>query len=171
MADNPYMTPKAELVERPEHGIQCFERFSTWYVLGLTIITLSIYYIVWLYRRTQILNQLTPNKIGDRFIQVTLLLFSISLLVSVGEVVLEPSPTYVLVSDSLGYLSGIFELVWVFKFRNRLVDDVLEGEDTRSEVGPILTFFFQIFYLQYKINQQLDKLQAVDRTRSDPDNI
>ena len=165
--ENPYATPKAELIEKPQQAIERFERFSTWYVLGLTLVTFSVYYIYWLYQRTRILNQITQNKIGDGFIQLTVFLFFLSLLFSVGEIFQVQDQSYILMSDALGILSGIFELVWVFKFRNRLVDDVIDGENPRAEVGPVLTFFFQIFYLQYKINRQIDKTQTAAKSQAE----
>ena len=92
---------------------------------------------------------------------ITMLLFFFSLLVSVGELLHEQSQTYILASDALGLVSGIFEMIWVFKIRNRLVDDVIKTENPRAQIGPALTFFLQIFYLQYKINQQIDKIHTV----------
>ena len=161
MIDNPYKTPSADLIGQPYQAINRFERFSTWYVVGLTLITFTIYYIFWLYRRTKILNQISPHKISDWFMLITMLLFFFSLLVSVGELLHEQSQTYILASDALGLVSGIFEMIWVFKIRNRLVDDVIKTENPRAQIGPALTFFLQIFYLQYKINQQIDKIHTV----------
>lgn len=50
-------------------------------------------------------------------------------------------------------VASILILVWVFKFRNRFK---LIHQDKKIDLSPILTFFFQIFYLQYKINQVHD---------------
>ena len=64
-----YRPPSAELLG--EGNLKEFQRFSTWYVVGLTIITLTFYLPYWLYTRTSILNELSENKISIIFTRFT----------------------------------------------------------------------------------------------------
>ena len=72
---NDLYAPPASDLSRIDHAdISVFERFSTWYVVGLTIVTLSLYLPYWLYTRSISLNAITDNKISSYFINVTLII-------------------------------------------------------------------------------------------------
>ena len=168
---NPYATPNANLArDEPGRGIESFPRFSAWYVFGLIILTLSLYIAYWLFTRTRTLNKLSANKISTLFCYVTMAFFLLSLATAFGEVALAltadtlegstVSRNYAIFSNLISFISNILMLVWVFKFRNRLADNVIGGLSGRAAVGPVMTFFFQVIYLQYKINERIDAVHA-----------
>ncbi len=61
-----------------------------------------------------------------------------------------------MISFPISMLTMVLNLVWAFKFRNRL--NILSGSKKGDMfwLGGVLTFFFQIYYFQYKINEMHD---------------
>ncbi len=53
----------------------------------------------------------------------------------------------------------ILMTVWVFKIRNRLNRSINEFTLPCMPLGSIITFFFQEFYLSYKVNEIIETLQ------------
>ncbi|SIQ86753.1 DUF4234 domain-containing protein [Marinobacterium stanieri] len=155
IADNPYAAPEAELeVQQAEGDLSVFKYFTTWAVLGLSIITLGIYPIYWLYNRTQKLNTITPTPISQGFVTAALVIMILSTVLSYVLPFLG-STLLVLIGNLISLVSTVLFFVWVFKFRNRL-NAVTQSQGQPTWAGPVLTFFFSIFYLNYKINQHID---------------
>ena len=155
MSQNPYSSPNAELVAPGgDKTILKFNRFSAWAVLGLTIITLGIYPIYWLYSRAEIINQNYDRKVPMVWLYIlvttTILSFATELF---GET--EIMIIFMLVNLLLYFVSY---LVSLFTVRNRLQDIIQQSGTASGKVGPVLTFFFFTIYLQFKINQCLDQL-------------
>ena len=57
--NNPYSAPSADLDTEtsPDQRMRSLPYFSCWYVFGLTIITLGLYYPYWMFTRSKIINQ------------------------------------------------------------------------------------------------------------------
>ncbi len=159
---NPYATPASNVASdslgQDVSKIKSFKRFTTWGVIGLAIITLGIYGYYWMHSRTKILNTLIPeNKVASWLVPTVIGLGILNIIMSLLPIV---SPELAL---SLSFISLPFSLIgfaliviWAFKFRNRL--NIISGS-SKGDVfwlGPILTFFFQLYYFQYKINQMHD---------------
>ena len=150
---NIYSMPESDLLIDTGKSTDVFERFNTWYTIGLSIITLSFYMPYWLYTRSKSLNQIVDNKISSLFINTVITLYVLSFLIGIGEVFYENIEIYSIVSTFTNLAANILFIVCVFRFRNRLQNEVA---DPQVKVGIVLTFFFQIFYLQYKINELID---------------
>ena len=163
-----YKPPASDVTKRsnPDYGnIQIFERFSTWYVLGLSVITLNLYGAYWLYTRTNKLNQIIHYKISNTFSQTTLILYVLSYVIYFGGLILEIGDSYFLMGSSIfDLVANILVLVWVYKFRNRL-SETFSGEHFR--IGIVLPFFLMHIYLQYKLNELIDLNQHNKRMQVD----
>ena len=62
---NPYQTPEANLnISQSQGKIVNFKRFTAWGVFGLSVITLGIYPIYWMYSRALTVNDNHDNKIS-----------------------------------------------------------------------------------------------------------
>lgn len=159
VADNPYVAPEAELELQHDTGdLSVFPRFTTWAVFGLTIITLGIYAMYWLYNRTRKLNSICDDRIANGFVAAAIGVYVASGVSSIVVSVADPystSGSLMLIDSLLGIASYILTLVWVYKFRNRL-NRITNSQGKPTWAGPILTFFFSVFYLSYKVNQHLD---------------
>lgn len=160
---NPYKAPDAELTNSnfPQDGNNKFDRFGTWGVVGLSIITLSFYMVYWIYKRTLVLNRqpgITP--IGGAFMIVASALYIISFLFIIPEVVYPQSQDVMLLSQLVSIFSNIFFLVWAFKYKNRLNVVLSNSGIPVKSIGSVMTFFFQVIYLSYKTNEYIDNLNV-----------
>ena len=161
--DDIYSPPKSDVVKRSREdygNIYVFKRFSAWFVFIFSIVTLGIYVPYWLYTRTTKLNRISHSKISDLFIWSTTSLYVFTWVIIFSPLFFEfldsyigPSQPHMTYFPFIELLSNILILVWVFKFRNRL-DEMFSNAS--FNLGIILTFFFQIIYLQYKINELID---------------
>jgi len=151
-----YRPPESEVTVRDLGNINLFQRFNIWFVLILILLTLGLYIVYWLHTRTKILNQIVHHNISTIFVSVATLLFVLSFVIQVVGTLLEEAAVFPNAMQYFTYLpmleliSNILILVWVFKFRNQLQKTFSSSE---FDVGIIPTFFFQIIYLQYKINR------------------
>jgi len=150
----------------PQSG-QELKKTSVILLIFLIGITASIYYPVWfLTRRNAINNLQAKEKLGKGVFVFALVVVSISLLVyfmsgvmeglaeGLGEMnLLLTAKGLDLFSRILIWVAGI--LLWVQCFKVRRIFD--EHFNTHLQRGisfsRIATFFFQILYLQYKINR------------------
>ncbi|EAR61227.1 DUF4234 domain-containing protein [Neptuniibacter caesariensis] len=164
LAENPYSAPESNL-EKPLHSgdMSVFPRFSTWAVFGLSIITFGIYAAYWLYSRTNKLNSITDNKISQGFITTALVLYAASILVQFAPFIIgfESVATLMSISPLISLAVFVVWIVWAFKFRNRL-NEITNSAGKPTWAGPILTFFFQTFYLSYKVNQNIDVQKSLN---------
>lgn len=161
LSENPYSAPEADL-ETPvaAHDLSVFPRFTTWAVFGLSIITLGLYSLYWIYDRSKKLNSITEDKISHGFMTATLVVYLASYVLSFAPLIMGfGSEMLAILEPLLSLASFVMMIVWVFMFRNRL-NTITQSEGKPTWCGPILTFFFQVLYLNYKINQHLDLQQA-----------
>lgn len=157
---DPYKPPVVDVSPpdvRVKDTIQVFERFSTWYVFGLSVLTLGLYLVYWLITRSRKLNGLKfVEPISETYMQITAAAWVLYYPVSIGEIFMRDNFTYLMFSKAFTLLTTIMVLVWAFMFRNRL-NTFLERSSTKSsKLGPVFTFLFQVLYLSFKVNQNLD---------------
>lgn len=162
--NNPYTAPDADLAVESTGSavdkVKQFPRFTTWAVVGLTLITMGIYAFYWLYSRSKMLNRQIPeNKIPAWVIigsLVTYVLYMIAAYVPLflgdPEIMMAAAG----ISGILGIAYFVLFIVWIYSFRNRL--NILSGSSKGDMfwLGGILTFFINVYYFQYKINQMHD---------------
>ena len=156
--DNPYQPPKSSLQPPGSAGIRAFPRLGTLLVVALGILTLGIYLLYWLYTRTRILNSLLPSRpVPAGLINFVLSTYIVVIGLSLVELAYPGNQTIGTVTSLINLVSSIGFLIWVFIFRERLNHFNNAAPGQRYWLGPILTFFFQSMYFQYKINQMLDE--------------
>ena len=149
---NPYQAPTSDVtIAASAENMAHLKRFSAWAVFGLSLITLGIYPLYWLYSRSKTLNGFHTRKIADGLIRSAVIAFAVLVFT---EVLIEFYAQSVWLA-LIGTLSRIAYLtlyiVLLFALRNRLLDSI------GSRVSPILTFLFGCIYLQYKINGAIDE--------------
>ncbi|TVZ39551.1 uncharacterized protein DUF4234 [Alteromonadaceae bacterium 2753L.S.0a.02] len=152
---NPYKAPESEVASSAGGRLsEVFERFSAWGVFGLSLITLGLYAVYWLYTRTQQLNQKVEKPINSVYVTITLILYVMSF---ASNFVAIADPAIGSVLTIAGLPSGIMMIVWVFMVRGRIHDYLNLEPGNPNRFGPLLTFFFSVLYLQYKINKTIDQ--------------
>jgi Domain of unknown function (DUF4234) len=150
--NNIYEAPQSNLIDSKNEGFKIFSRFSTWYVVGLSIITLSFYILYWLYTRSKKLNTIASEPISVTFMIISIVIYITSFsIIFVEELI--PKDTEILFR-LFDFLANVLIIVWIFMFRSRIQSFALSRG---IKVGGVLTFIFQIYYLQYKINEILEK--------------
>lgn len=156
---DPYQPPAVDVSPpdvRSADSIKVFEKFSTWYVFGLSFITLGLYPVYWLFSRSRRLNKLKYiEPVNETYMQVTAVVWVLSYPVSIGEIYMMDNPSYLLFSNGFEIATAIMVIVWAFMFRNRLNTFLERSSAKTSRLGPVLTFFFQVLYLSFKVNQNL----------------
>jgi len=148
---NIFEPPQAEL-ETESLGWDEFPWFSTWWVLLLTIFTLYLYGLYWMYSRSQTFNRIYP----DRPIS-NVLIFGLPV-VWIGSLVLEmidPFFDFALMSQywssPVSLVTSIAGIVWAFSIRER-VNRLLFDTGQEMSAGPLGTFFLGHLFLNYKMN-------------------
>jgi len=140
--------------------IKEIERLTTWAVFGLSMITFGFYTFFWLFSRTKILNQNLheEDRIASWIPIVGVISFILYFALSIGPALMissnpELAATLMGIGGIIGLVYIIMFLVWIFKFRSRL--NLLSGSHSGETfwLGGILTFFANILYFQWKINQ------------------
>ncbi|PYV11776.1 MAG: hypothetical protein DMG23_03280, partial [Acidobacteria bacterium] len=144
-------------------GVQ-LEETRVWVVIFLSILTFGLYFPIWFLTRREAINQLkSRQKIGWGMLAFLLLLQIadvVALIVSARAGLSMEEP------DVFAFGAWIVILIQSFKVRQILLDHF-----SAQESGPfsgtislqrdvslsgVATFFFHIFYLQYKINRLLE---------------
>lgn len=157
MEHNPYQAPSSNLeTNNSDSSITQFKRFSAWGVFGLTIITLGIYPIYWLYSRASVINTIHEDKISGGLL-VSLVLITI---MSFFTGFVEDKPEFALANLIVTVLYLVITLTVLFKIRNRLQVIMSDSHKSIYNLNPFLTFFLTTIYLQYKINERIDELAA-----------
>ena len=161
---NPYAAPTSNVasdsIGQDISSVKAFKRFTTWGVLGLAIITMGIYAYYWMYTRTKILNSLiSKDKMPSWIVPAVIVIGAINLILSLAPYASLGASTMkalLIISTPLSLIGFVLFVVWAFMFRSRL--NLISGSSKGNAfwLGPILTFFFQLYYFQYKINQMHD---------------
>ncbi len=157
---NPYSTPESELSSVANASttelLQDFPRISAWAVSGLAIITLGTYYVWWMYSRTGIINRSSNYTISK--LPVYFVLFFLAL--SLGSSVLSELDPYdanpTMATNVTNIIYSISSIFWMFVVRNRIHQITRADALSGCYMGGILTFFFQVLYMQYRINVYKD---------------
>lgn len=152
--NNLYKAPEANLVSNVEgeHPILKFKRFSTWGVFGLSVITMGYYNYYWLLSRTKTANLVSEKQTSLVPTYLAIAFGVVSLILTYGGF----SAELAMVGLGLSFVSGILMLYSVFALRNRLVELTNKGAANPEKMGGIKTFFLNVFFLNYRINKNID---------------
>ncbi|WP_024610168.1 DUF4234 domain-containing protein [Pseudoalteromonas sp. TB64] len=150
--ENIYEAPESNLSQDNDSKnkpILEFERFSAWGVFFLTLITLGIYGVYWLYSRINKANTLAKNKVNKNLLYGYLAMYVINFALSFATI---PPMLSIVISLT----SMVLGLVVIFSLRSSFIELINEGSKEPVKLGGILTVFFNIIYFQYKINEAID---------------
>ncbi len=149
---NIYEAPEAELTQQNTSGnrpILNFDRFSAWGVFFLCLFTFGIYAVYWLVSRTNQANTLAKHKVSQNLVYGYVALYAINIGLAFTSI---PEGLSALVSLA----SFVVGIVLVFSLRRSIKELINEGSNEPVHLGGILTFFFNVIYFQYKINEAID---------------
>ncbi|WP_440904574.1 DUF4234 domain-containing protein [Catenovulum sp. SX2] len=160
--DNAFEAPKAELADlNANDQILNLKRFSAWGVFFLSIITLGIYFLYWMYTRSVSLNNLeTENKVNMTTVYAYIATYVISQVISIASEFMPEQHVVAIVSGGIGLVNMIFYIVVAFSIRKVLMEVLNKNQGEQVvKVNGVLTFFFSVIYFQFKINKAHDEIK------------
>jgi hypothetical protein len=129
----------------------------------LTLITAGIYYPCWfLTRRCQINKLHSREKLSNGLFILGIVIYSISLLPGILEGIQEANGTteFLTIAEGLDSVDeflilfvGIIMVIQSFKVKRILRDHFDDYLRRNVSLSGLATFFFGIYYLQYKMNK------------------
>jgi len=154
--ENAFEAPKADLsAPVTDTPILEMQRFSAWGVLGLSIITLSLYFFYWMYTRFSKINTLSETAKANMI--ALYVYFGVSVVSNICQYALDPTNFVVSIVIMVAGLFGLISYVMaIFSARKALSEVINKGSQEEVKLGGILTFFFSAIYFQYKINEAID---------------
>ena len=165
MQTNPYAPPKAAVADVSPTGLK---RRSVVLMIVLSIVTFGLYYPIWFLRRRDALNRLdSPRKLRlwPFVIVIAWFVFQFIVGIAAGSAPLEQTigAGAALLINVVQLAVGILMVVQNF-FTKDILEDHLVGPGDRVpnplfvdtvKLSGVMTFFFQIFYLQYVVNRHI----------------
>ena len=157
------MVAKGNHARKPEVriGIKKFRTYSNLKVILLSVGTFGIWPMYCFNRLTSSINvSVDPHfRISGRFVAANFVLAYGSLLLIVLYLLVPEGHPVAVISDLVDWAKTVCFLVWSFKVRNRLNALLQSTVDSTSWFHGVYTFFFTVFYINYKLNQ-LKKAEA-----------
>lgn len=159
--ENIYAPPESNLINTASSNelLSSLHRYSTWLLVLLTFVTLGVYGAHYIKRQTVVINSFLHDndKLGLSAPNTLLFISYLSLALS-----LLPFATLNMdqsISSSIELAGSIVSLIWTlmmlvlcFKMRTKLHSLLNSLPGGISWFHGFWTFFFQIYYINYKIN-------------------
>jgi hypothetical protein len=165
METNPYAPPKAPVADLSSTGLK---RRSVILMIVLSIVTFGFYYPIWFLRRRAALNRLdSPRKLRLWPLVIVITWFVFQFIVGIaagsaprGRAIGEGTA---LLLNLVQLAVGILMVVQCFFTKDILEDHFVGPGDhvpnpllvDTVKLSGVMTFLFQIFYLQYVINRYI----------------
>ena len=134
-----------------------FKKISIWLMLVLSIITVGIYVPIWFLFRRDALNRLSASeKLGSSAAIFVLVIYCISAIFLPVRIFSSNANIIIALDmiDNLITLVGIIITLYLaFTVRGILDEHYNEHLGMDLPFSKVWTFFFTIFYLQYKMNR------------------
>jgi hypothetical protein len=166
MDPNPYAPPKAPVADGSSASPTGLRRRRVITMIVFTIVTFGLYYPIWFFRRRVALNRLdSPRKLRLWPLMVFCTVTAIDIVVAIVSGPAPPEQTIggaaVTLLTIVRLAAGILMVVQCFIIKDILEDHLAGPGDDVSQslfvehvkLSGLMTFFFQIFYLQYVINR------------------
>ena len=129
------------------------KKVNVLFIIFLTIITLGIYCPIWFLTRRKSINNLQSNKkLGIGIFVFIILLQILSFILAIFSGSMEGINAI----DALTGFDGIIGIILIvqgFKVRRIFINHFNSQLQREISFSGVATFFFHIYYLQYKINR------------------
>ncbi len=122
-------------------------RTNTFSLVLLSLLTLGIYNAMWLFKNNSVIEDILEDKVLDhKFIIVLAALMGWSSFLSAET-------DFATVGALLSMLSGVVYIIWAFKAKRLIQNMMLNDYKIDYSMNSIYTFFFNIYYINYCINE------------------
>lgn len=131
----------------------------------LTIASMGMYTLLWVYRANQIISDVTKARIVDYtyFVWITICLGLGGTLSTLVE-----DPSLALIGALISLAANVMFIVWAFKARKVLIEYALAEHRIYLSMNIFYTLIFSSFYINYCINDLPEEKRRQDLYRSDP---
>tara|TARA_R110000787_G_scaffold81342_5_gene176411 strand:+ start:336 stop:809 length:474 start_codon:yes stop_codon:yes gene_type:complete len=132
-----------------------FEVASVLKIAALCILTFGLYVIFKLYTFSNKVNKAVTAPIPHWFMHTAIVIHLISFISLLIFFSTDGDQALLIFSKLMHAVSSVFHLIWIIKVRNRInnINSVSKGD--RLWLNPLLSSFFHVIYMQYKINQSI----------------
>src|SRR5262245_20173238 len=169
MERNPYEPPQAAVDDVSSTGLK---RRSVILMIVFAVVTLGLYFAIWFLRRRAALNALdSPRKLRLWPFVIYIVWFVVQFVVGIIAGIIAPGQPFEQAFGEAAAVTiklvqvpiGILMLVQNFRTKD-ILEDHLAGPGDQIpnplfvetvKLSGAMTFFFQIFYLQYVINRHI----------------
>jgi hypothetical protein len=141
-------------------------------MIVLFVVTLGLYYPIWFLRRRAALNRLdSPRKLQRWPFLLVLAFFVFQVILAIASAPEEVPGEGSLLFSLVRLVVALLIVVQCFIIKDILEDHLAGPDDTISDsvlsdrvrLSGLMTFFFQIFYLQHVINRHIASLAIASR--------
>jgi len=121
---------------------------KTWTLVLLTIATVGIYPLMWLYRSNKVISEITAvQTVGDVYIICIAICAGLN-----GAFVGTGEDSLVILAVLLWIASATLYVVWAFKAKKALEEYCLNQYKIDLRMNGLYTFIFTMYYINYCIN-------------------
>ncbi len=122
----------------------------------LSIATLGIYNLMWLFKNNSKFEEVLEQKIFDY--RLIILLSAI-----VGwSSVFSSEPDLEIIGGLLSLASSVFYIVWAFKAKKVIQTSMVNEYKIDYKMNSFYTFFFNMYYINYCVNELEDEVNKAN---------
>jgi len=137
-------------MERPKSP----PRMNVFLLIVITFVTLGIFFPIWFLIRKDWLNSLSaPKKLGSALAVFVLVIYCISVILIFMPLEVLSYGAWESIDNIITLVGGIIILILAFTVRRIFIQHFNENLGMNISFSGAGTFFFTIWYLQYKINR------------------
>lgn len=119
----------------------------------LSIVTLGIFNVMWLFKNNNQIEEILEEKILDH--RVIIVLAAV-----IGwSSIFSSEPDLEVLGGILSILSSVFYIVWAFKSKKALQKLMLNEHKIDYKMNSFYTFFFNVYYINFCINELEEEVE------------
>ena len=125
-------------------------------IIILSLITLGIYIPIWFLLQSRFINRFSQNSTFDRSLPILALIVAIAPMLMVFSWAYFNIPSEYLLDQIISISNLAFVVIILkmsFAVRRIFIDHYASSEGRVFPISRVATFFFTIYYLQYKMNR------------------
>lgn len=158
--DGYWRCPTCYYSDTQSNHVERIKKYNVAYLIIICLVTAGIFVPIWFLKNVQAINSLKSNiKINYNTFLILLIMTIISKAFLIASFVYDSmgiNDTMMMleiVSETLDLVIGIMIIIQAFKVKAIISDHFITYLDHDDKLSILATFFFTIFYLQYKINR------------------
>ena len=132
-----------------------WKRNPTILFIIFSVITLGIYIFYWVFSRKNSLNLISETKLNNAVVIIYFISAIGSYLGSYLGGFISQDSYLIVFSNLLGFVSFISGVVISFKMKD-ILKEFSDNNEMNISYNRFLTFFLNIMYINYKINENID---------------